>query len=84
MTEDGAFLLDTHVWLWLQLGEGPLRHSPALAALEKGRDNRRLFVSAVSLVELAMLEARGRVRFHLDCRQWVDKALKAPGLSCIR
>ena len=30
-----------------------------------------------------MLEAKGRIRFWMDCMDWVDQALAAPGISLV-
>ncbi len=54
-------LLDTHVWIWLQ--EEPRRLSRAAeSAIKRSRATRQIAVSVVSLVELAGLLNRGRVR----------------------
>ena len=82
MTEEfnGALVLDTHVWIWLEMGESRLQNSPAFAALEEAKSRGRLTVSAISIWELATLEAKGKIRLYQDCRQWADKALSAPGI----
>jgi len=40
-------------------------------------------VSAISVWEVAMLEAKGRIRLSKDCLSWVNEALRAPGLGLI-
>jgi PIN domain nuclease of toxin-antitoxin system len=54
-------LLDTHVLVWLQ--EEPRRLSrPAESAIRRSRVASQIAVSVISLVELAGLLGRGRVR----------------------
>ena len=35
----------------------------------------------ISVWELGVLEAKGRLRLQLPCDQWIGEALAAPGLS---
>ncbi len=73
-------LLDTHVFVWLMLGQKSLKNAVALstAATEGG-----LFVSPISCWEIGMLCARGRLQLGLEARAWVESALRAPGLSLL-
>jgi PIN domain nuclease of toxin-antitoxin system len=40
-------------------------------------------LSALSMCEIAMLEARGRIRFDIPCLDWVEKATGLRGLSLV-
>jgi len=72
-------LLDTHVWVWLMLGDTRLgRRSRNL--LEAAVPDGRLRVSVISVWEVAMLEANGRLHLASDCADWVGEALSAPGI----
>lgn len=73
-------ILDTHVWLWLMTGDATLRRTPALALIEQAALDARLLVSAISVWEIGMLEAKGRISLPVDAMQWVAKALAAPGV----
>ena len=75
------FLLDTHVWIWLLAGEEPLRSSPARVTLETAVEPAALRVSIISVWEVGMLEAGGRVGFPGGCEAWTRQALSAPGIS---
>jgi PIN domain nuclease of toxin-antitoxin system len=75
-----ALLLDTHVWLWLFEGVAAELAPSLVRTLEAAGRDRRLLVSVLSVWEIAMLEARRRVRLSMDCRAWVRRALQAPGL----
>ncbi len=54
-------LLDTHVLVWLQ-GEPRRLSRPAESAIRRSRATSQIAVSIISLVELAGLLSRGRVR----------------------
>lgn len=81
-SSEKVLLLDTHVWLWLVGGAEPLKR-PVLSAVEGAARRGRIRVSAISVWEVAMLEARGRIRLAKDCLAWVQEALSAPGTSLV-
>ena len=56
-------LLDTHVLVWLQLEERRLSREAA-SAIRRSRSSGSLSISAISMVELASLMERGRIRIH--------------------
>lgn len=72
-------LLDTHVWVWLMLGDNRLGGA-SRRMLEKAVSDGRLRVSVISVWEVAMLEAKGRLTLAADCESWVQEALAAPGI----
>jgi PIN domain nuclease of toxin-antitoxin system len=74
-------LLDTHIWIWLVNGDERLEHSQALRALEKAAESSLLKVSVMSIWEVTMLEAKGRIVLDLPVREWVKHALALPGMS---
>ena len=84
MTTDPApLLLDTHYWVWLQEG-GPERiPQRAQRVLQEAANRGNLRLSIISVWEVAMLEAKGRLRFSMPCAQWVKSALETPGLKLV-
>jgi PIN domain nuclease of toxin-antitoxin system len=58
-----------------------LKGSAALKSIEGAARESRLKVSVISVWEVAMLEARGKLAFQVSCEDWVRKALQTPGLS---
>jgi PIN domain nuclease of toxin-antitoxin system len=75
-------VLDTHVWVWLLEGTTSLK--PAIRRrIEASAREGGLLVSAISVWEVAMLEAKGRLTFDQDCNAWVTDALSAPGISLV-
>lgn len=77
---DRAVLLDTHVWVWLAEGRTGVDPESVLL-MERAGEQSLLRVSIISAWEVAMLEARGRLRFDIPCEEWIDRALGLPGLS---
>ncbi len=73
-------LLDTHVWVWLMLGDARLGKA-SRNLLENAVPDIRLRVSVISVWEIAMLEAKGRLTLAEDCGRWVRAALAAPGVQ---
>jgi len=76
---DQKLVLDTHVWVWLLEGVTDLKAS-ARRRIEAAAHDGGLLVSAISVWEVAMLEAKGRLTFDQDCSAWVKEALLAPGI----
>jgi PIN domain nuclease of toxin-antitoxin system len=74
-------LLDTHCWLWAQLGIVQRLSRTALAAIRNAESEGNLRVSVISIWELAMLEKRGRVALPMSIRTWVDQALSKTGIA---
>jgi PIN domain nuclease of toxin-antitoxin system len=66
------YLLDTHIWFWYVIGSDRLP-----AGLRKLIDAHRAdcSVSAISVWELALLAASGRVELDTPPGRWIDEAL---------
>jgi PIN domain nuclease of toxin-antitoxin system len=74
-------LLDTHYWIWLQAGTRQEFSSSVLKAIDQAAASGNLLLSVISVWELGVLEAKGRIQLHGPCEQWVRDALAMPGLS---
>ena len=76
----GPVLLDTHVWVWYVEGDRTrfsARIEPIVeAAVERGA----VLVSAISVWEIAQLEALRRLQLAQDVRTWIARALAFPGV----
>ena len=62
-------LLDTHVMLWLRLGNARLG-AGARSAIDQAWQSDELCVSAVSFWEVALLKAKQRINFPEDVGLW--------------
>jgi PIN domain nuclease of toxin-antitoxin system len=49
--------------------------------VEQAAARGNVLLSVISVWELGILEAKGRVRLQSPCDQWVREALATPGLS---
>jgi len=83
VTRPDRLLLDTHVWLWLALGTARKFAPPALRILEESARSAGLLVSIVSVWEVALLAARGRVVLPLPVTDWVRLALLRPEIRLV-
>jgi PIN domain nuclease of toxin-antitoxin system len=73
-------LLDTHVWIWLMLGDERLNLSfrHAVEQYEEG-----ILISAISVWELGMLLERKRIQLEIDCLDWVEQALASSNIDLL-
>ena len=81
--EPRLLLLDTHVWIWVVEGVAAELAAAAIGRIEKASDAGAIRVAAISVWEVAMLEARGRLRLALDIDEWVRQAVTAPGTQWV-
>lgn len=75
-------LLDTHVWIWLMMGDERLSKN-FIKSIEQASAREEIFISAISIWEIGMLVERGRITLELDCLDWVKQALDSPGISLV-
>lgn len=73
-------LLDTHVWIWVIEGRTDEVPSSVLHAVERAQADGRVWISAISVWEVGMLEAKGRLTLSRGTRDWVRRALGIPGV----
>ena len=79
-TEDALLLLDTHMWVWYVENESR-RFSKRISPLvERAVQRGGIIVSAISVWEIAQLEALRRLELSMDVRTWVGRALAFPGV----
>ncbi len=65
-------LLDTHVWVWSLLEPARLSRRVRVALGDAGNE---FWVSPVSVWELVMLTAKGRLTLLPDVERWVERAM---------
>ncbi|MGH7901173.1 MAG: type II toxin-antitoxin system VapC family toxin [Thermodesulfobacteriota bacterium] len=70
-------VLDTHVWVWWVSGieELPLK---IIRLIEKAIDQKAIYISCISVWEVAQLIERGRLQITLDVNNWVAKSEALP------
>lgn len=78
-----GLLLDTHVILWLDSGNVQLK--PVTRALidDCWQADGTIFVSAVSVWEIAILVDRGHIRLDLPVEAWVERFAGRSGVKIV-
>ncbi|MEX2478022.1 MAG: type II toxin-antitoxin system VapC family toxin [Gracilimonas sp.] len=66
-------LLDTHVWIWWLLGEGPLSDEERDTLTEHARKSE-IAISAASIWEAEMLQRKGVIELEPDFKTWIELA----------
>ncbi len=72
-------VLDTHVWVWLMLGD-PTMSARMRNRIEEAARVGGVIIPAISVWEVSMLEMKGRLVFTSPISHWVKSALSKPGL----
>ncbi len=70
-------VLDTHVWVWWVSGieELPIK---VIRLIEKAIDQKAIYISCISVWEVAQLVERVRLQITLDVNNWVAKSEALP------
>jgi PIN domain nuclease of toxin-antitoxin system len=79
MLKTNKAVLDTHAFIWLMQGSKELSHK-SIKEIETYAKDHALYLPAISLWEIAMLEKKGRIVLHQPCLKWLEEALEVPGL----
>lgn len=66
-------LIDTHIFLWFQLGDAKLTNKNKHAVLE-AYETSSVHLSAISVWEIAMLQKQGRIAPHQPIDIWIQHA----------
>ncbi len=75
-------VLDTHAWVWWVADPQRLSRA-ARAAIDQAAGLRQLHVSCISVWEVAMLVARGRLRLTMDVGDWLAAAEALASLTFV-
>ena len=78
-----ALLLDTQIWLWYAEGVSECFSGAAVRRIDAARENEGLCISAISVWEVGMLAAKGKVHLSAPLLDWVERALSPRGVSLI-
>lgn len=76
-------VLDTHIWIWALNGDVERLSPDCVREIESVSEVGQLGVSAISVWEVGMLEAKGRIQLGKVCLDWIREALSAPGLRLL-
>ena len=75
-------LLDTHIWVWASNGSGQFKRA-ARKSIETAAEERRLFVSAASVWEIALKIQKGDLLVSGDLRAWLRDQRRYPGVRVL-
>jgi len=73
--------LDTHIIIWYS--EGIKLSDKQVSLIDKAKDNNSLFISSISIWEIAMLLGRGKAAFSMSLNELIDNIISIPGLNLI-
>ncbi len=73
-------VLDTCAWLWLSAEPRKLSRV-AKETIQREKARSGLIVSVISCWEIAKLVQKGKLKFSISCREWIDSALQTEGLT---
>lgn len=75
-------LLDTHIWVWASSGAKHFKRA-AGKEIEAAAEERRLFVSAASVWEIALKQQKGDLLVSGDLRSWLREQRRYPGVRVL-
>ena len=78
-----ALLLDTHIWLWYAEGNEARLTAAAVKKLDQARQADGLRISAISVWEIGVQHAKGRIQLSAPLRDWVRDALAPAGIALV-
>lgn len=68
-------LLDTHIWIWFAEGIKSLK--PKLRQqIDWSLKNATVYVAGISCWEVAMLEAKGRIKLTMTALEWMQQSFE--------
>ena len=75
-------LLDTHAFIWLMNGDATLSSSTQ-DYIQTVCQNNLLYLSAISIWEIAMLHNKEKLSFSQPLNYWIEKATSLPAIKVI-
>jgi PIN domain nuclease of toxin-antitoxin system len=74
-----VIFLDTHAWLWMATDPSRLSR-PATTAIQSATGSGGVAIASISLVELAWLMSRGRLRLHGSPERLLSELVERTGV----
>lgn len=76
-------LLDTHAFIWAADNQHDRFSSQVQEHIESALQQRRLYISAISLWEVAMLVAKKRLDVGMPAETWLTQATEKSGIRLL-
>ncbi len=81
MRKPSPLVLDTHIWIWLMDGVADKISPPLRATIAHAANQGLVYISAISVWEVAILDQSKKLTLSVECRTWIERALEAPGVQ---
>lgn len=78
MSEPAGLLLDTHIWVNYINGD-PVLRKPVIAKIDEARRMNSIYVSVISVWEIAFLARKKKLILPLSALRWSEEAMRLPG-----
>lgn len=75
-------VLDTHAWIWWVNGSQEISEI-ALGYIERAARDKSVFLSAISVWEVALLVERKRLRLTMDAQDWIARTEALPFVKIV-
>lgn len=75
-------VLDTHAWVWW-IADPERLSASARERIDEEAKSMSVYVSSISVWEVALLVARGRLQLSMDFEQWIAKCEALPFIHYI-
>ncbi len=82
MSKPAPVLLDTHIWVKYQNGSSDILAS-SKPVIESAADHGAVYVSVISIWEIALLVRLRRLSLHTSVDRWTREALSKPGINLL-
>lgn len=69
-----GLLLDTHVWIWYVIGSNEIS-KPLRKEIGYAIQHNQIYLAAISLWEISMLESKRRIILEMPCLEWIKNAI---------
>lgn len=77
-----TLLLDTHIYIWYLIGSKELK--PVLRnKITQAFHDHTAYLAAISLWEIAMLDAKKRIIFEMPCLEWINRSLELTRINIV-
>lgn len=77
----GPLLIDTHVWIWYLDGVGERMSDEGVALVRRSVQEEGVVVSDISVWEVGMKTAKGKLSLFPTANAWIERASRRPGFS---
>ncbi len=78
-----GFLIDTHLWLWLQKNDRNFIDEILIAEVETWQQKSQAYVSAASIWEIAILVSLNRIKLPHTVEEWVRTGTTGDGFRLL-